>query len=282
VVVNLLLAGCQRSPRPNPHYVLGEPYQSGGVWWYPRENHGLDETGLAAVYPDGHPPLTTDGEVFGQGALAAAHPTLQLPVIARLTNLQTGRAILVRINDRGVPTPHRLVQLTKRTADLLGMPHDGTARIRLTVLAAASANAEEHVGGAPQLQMVAAPRGVVASAELAAPPGARQESGHALSAEPGQLADAAATTQTLPESVTQGAPFPGRLWVRLDSFQSYQYAMVEGARLAGLAAHVDPIFDGRSQSFRVMIGPLDSVIQADAVLDQAIRAGVNDARIVVE
>ena len=82
--------------------------------------------------------------------------------------------------------------------------------------------------------------------------------------------------------MTQGRPQPGRLWVRLDSFQSYQYAAVEQARLAGLSPRIEPVFEGRDESFRVMIGPLPSVAAADAAVEQAIGAGIPDARIVVE
>lgn len=283
VALGALLAGCQQPPQANPHYVLGAPYQSGGTWWYPRESHDLDETGLAAVYPDDHPPLTTNGEVFGQGALTAAHGTLQLPAIARLTDLETGRAVLVRINDRGTPTPRRLVEVTRRIAALLGMPADGVAQVRLTVLPGPSEAAEQHMPGAPLLPIAAAPRGAVASNNLPPPAGAREESGHAMLAAAAQPAGTAPEVQdNVPETVTQGPPHPGRLWVRLDTFQSYQYAAIEQARLAGLAPRVERIFAGREQHFRVMIGPLDSVAAADVAVDRAVRAGIADARIVVE
>jgi rare lipoprotein A len=72
------------------------------------------------------------------------------------------------------------------------------------------------------------------------------------------------------------------LWVRLDTFQSYQYAAIEQARLTGLGPTIERIFDGRVQTYRVMIGPLGSVAAADVAVDQAIRAGIVDARIVVE
>jgi rare lipoprotein A len=283
VALGVLQAGCQNPPpQANPHYVLGAPYQSGGTWWYPRDSHDLDETGLAAVYPDDHPPLTTDGEVFGQGALTAAHATLQLPAIARLTDLETGRAVLVRINDRGTPTPRRLVQVTKRVATLLGMPADGVAQVRLTVLPGPSEAAEQHIAGAPHLPIAAAPRGAVTSDSLPPPAGARSESGHVGLVTVQPAGTAPEMQDRVPEALTQGPPHPGRLWVRLDTFQSYQYAAIEQARLAGQAPRVERIFDGRERRFRVMIGPLDSVAAADVAVDRAIRAGIVDARIVVE
>lgn len=276
------ITACQHTPPANPHYVLGAPYQSGGTWWYPRESYNLDETGLAEIFPAGHPPLTTDGEVFSQGALAAAHATLQLPAIARLTNLETGRSLLVRINDRGTPTPARLVQVTRRVADLLGIPVDGVAQVRLTVLAVPSEAAAQHVPGAPRLPIEAAPRSAVATASLPPPPGARQEHGHAMMAVASGPADAQDMPDHVPETVTQGAPQPGRLWVRLDTFQSYEYAAIERARLIGLSPHIDPVFEGRNEEYRVMIGPLPDVGAADAAVEQAVRGGIVDARIVVE
>ena len=282
VAAGALLAGCQRQIVAHPHYVLGAAYQSGGTWWYPREDHGLDETGLAEVYPDDHPELTTDGEVFGQGAPTAAQATVQLPAIARLTDLQTGRAVLVRINDRGTPKPSRLVQVTRRVAAMLGMPADGVAQVRLQVLAAPSEAAERHVPGAPALPIAAAPRGGVTEAALPPPTGARLEAGHAVPAITRSTGPADAVPDSVPEVVTQGPPRPGRLFVRLDSFQSYQYAAVEQARLTRLSPHIDKVFEGRQESFQVMIGPLGSVAAADAAVEQAVRAGIVDARVVVE
>jgi rare lipoprotein A len=70
--------------------------------------------------------------------------------------------------------------------------------------------------------------------------------------------------------------------VRLDTFEEYQYAAVQRARVAGLGPHITQVPDGRSMQFRVEIGPLDDVHQADAVLDRALAAGIPDACIVVE
>lgn len=279
-----LLVGCTlNEPAPQPHYVLGKPYQSGGVWWYPTDSYDFNETGLAAVYPDDHPNLTTDGEVFSQNALAAGQPTLQLPSIARLTNLETGRSVLVRINDRGTPTPGRLVEVTRRTADLLGMQRNAVAQVRLTVLPVPTEAVQEHVGGVPMPHVARAPRRDVVATPLAAPPGARQETGHAVMAS--SLVTAPAPDLRpwrLPQTVTQGTPHPGQLWVRLGSFQSYEYAAIQRAKLIGLPVRIAPAPDSSSERFRVMAGPFDSVAQADAALYQAIRGGVPDARIVVE
>jgi rare lipoprotein A len=281
----LALTGCfNQAEVPHPHYVLGAPYQASGAWHYPRENYELDETGLAQAIAAGHPALTTDGEAFDQTAMAAAHPTLQLPAIARVTNLETGRAVLVRINDRGSGTLHRAIELTRRASALLGMAENGVARVRVQVLPVQSHDAADALPDAPHLAVAAAPRGSVEVAELPPPPGARSGQGYALTRAPAAGAEPAETAMPLrlPETVTQGRASPGRLWVRLDSFEEYEYAAVQRARAAGLGAHITQVNEGRTQQFRVEAGPLDDVRQADAILDQALAAGIPDARIVVE
>ena len=173
----------------------------------------LDETGIASIVSRGRRRrLTTDGELFDQTALAAAHPTIQLPAIARLTNLENGREVTVRINDRGSGDPHRLVEVTRRTATLLGMPPGGVARVRLRVLPNESQAAAEAVPGAPSLALAAAPRGAVEVAELAPLPGVRQGNGRRLvgrpSRRPSMTPTAAAPPMRLPETVTQTDPAP--------------------------------------------------------------------------
>ena len=172
--LTMLMFGCTPPLKPDPHYVLAKPYQVGRVWFYPRESYDLDQTGLASVVQGNASRLTTDGEVFDQTALAAAYPTIQLPAIARITNLETGREVTVRLNDQGSGDPHRLVQVTRRTATLLGMPPNGVARVRLQVLPNESRAAADPLPGAPSLALTAAPLGAVQVAELAPPPGDRK------------------------------------------------------------------------------------------------------------
>ncbi len=279
----LLPAACQRpSPAPSPHYVLGEPYAAGGVWYYPRERYEAVETGIAMIYPADHPALTTDGEAYDPTALAAAHPTLQLPAIARITNLENGLQVTVRINDRGPATPHRMIEVTPRAATLLEFPPGGVARVRLEVLPAESHAAVDAMPNAPKLDVQAAPRGDVQIAELP-PPGAApiQPERAPVSAAPSAPA-ASPAIQRLPESRSRVAAEPGRLYVRLGTFQTYQYAAMQRAQVAGLGAGIATTYEGRVRTYRVIIGPLTDIATADTVLDQVLRAGVTDAQIVVE
>jgi rare lipoprotein A len=282
----LVVIGCSTPPpKPDPHYVLGKPYQAGSVWFYPHESFDLDETGIASIDTSTSPRLTTDGEVFDQTALAAAHPTIQLPAIARIINLENGREVTVRLNDRGSGDPHRLVQVTSRTATLLDIPPNGIARVRLRVLTNESHSAAEALPGAPSLTMTAAPRGVVEVAELAPLPGIRQGNGRHLPVVPVTTVDpvvTAAPPMRLPETVTQAQPVAGKLMVRLDTFDEYQYAAVQRAKMGLSNTSIVTVLEGRKKRFRVEVGPLPNVAAADAVLDRALASGIPDARIMVD
>jgi rare lipoprotein A len=265
------------------HYVLGAPYNTHGVWWYPAEDYALQETGLAAVVKNDQARLTTDGEVFDQNILAAAHPTIQLPAIAQLTNLETGAQVTVRINDRGSGDPRRLVEVTHRAAELLGI--EGVARVRLRVLANESRAASDSAPGHPTLQIDTVPRGTVDIVELPPPAGIRRGAGHVQQAV--EIPATALSEQTppplrLPELVMRTKPAPGNLMVRLDTFEQYRYAKTQCAKVVGASARIVPITEDHVRRFRVEIGPLPNVPAADEVITQALASGIPDARIVVD
>ncbi len=116
-------------------YKIGEPYRVGSVWYYPHEDFNLVETGIASWYgPDFNHHKTANGEIYDQDELTAAHRTLQMPSLVRVTNLENGRSVVVRINDRGPYARGRLIDVSKRAATLLGFIGKGTARVRIETL----------------------------------------------------------------------------------------------------------------------------------------------------
>ncbi len=281
-----LLAGCAQAPPPR--VVVGQPYQMGGVWSYPREDFALTQTGLAFVLGDQRAGRrTASGEAFDPGQLMAAHRTLQLPAILRVTNLENGREIEVRVNDRGPANPGRVLGLSRRAADLLGIHPLGTAQLRIAVngeasraLAGSLPNPE-----APTLQIAAAPVGEVSREDLAPPPGAAEARARAVRPLPGVPTSAmvaptaAAVPGRLAEHVTQGYAQPGRLFIEAPSFSRRDLAERLAARIGGRVEAIGPA--GR-QTFRVRIGPLGGVGAADRALEATLRAGVTEARIVVD
>ena len=112
--------------------MVGKPYQVAGRWYTPRVDTSYDKTGRASWYGENfHGRLTANGEVFDQNALSAAHPTLPLPSYVRVTNLENNRSLIVRVNDRGPFVADRLIDLSRRSADMLGYLNKGVARVRV-------------------------------------------------------------------------------------------------------------------------------------------------------
>ena len=111
---------------------VGKPYQIAGNWYRPNVEPNYDRAGTASWYGPGfHGRLTANGEIYDMNALTAAHPTMPLPSYARVTNLDNDRSVIVRVNDRGPFAHNRLIDLSKRTAQMLGFIHSGTAKVRV-------------------------------------------------------------------------------------------------------------------------------------------------------
>jgi rare lipoprotein A len=126
-------------PRGGGTYRVGKPYTVGGRVYVPEEDVNYREEGVASWYGDDfHGRLTANGEVFDMDALSAAHPTLPMPSYARVTNLNNGKSLIVRVNDRGPYHGNRLIDVSHKAAELLDFKGNGTARVRV-----------EYVGRAP-------------------------------------------------------------------------------------------------------------------------------------
>jgi rare lipoprotein A len=118
------------------YYKVGKPYQINGVTYTPAFDPNYDETGIASWYAGeftGEP--TANGELYDPNQLTAAHRTLPMPSLVRVTNLDNGRALIVRINDRGPYAQNRIIDLSRRCAQLLGFQQKGTAKVRVQILA---------------------------------------------------------------------------------------------------------------------------------------------------
>lgn len=114
------------------HQKVGNPYRIAGKWYYPKDEPNYDEVGLASWYgPQFHGKLTANGETFNMNALTAAHKTLALPSFAKVTNLDNGRSIIVRINDRGPYVGTRIIDVSRRAAQMLGFADKGVTRVRV-------------------------------------------------------------------------------------------------------------------------------------------------------
>ena len=101
------------SPKGKGVYKVGKPYQIFGKWYYPAEELDYSETGIASWYgPKFHGKLTANGELFDQNLITAAHRTLPMPSAVRITNLENGRALNIRVNDRGPFARGRIIDVS--------------------------------------------------------------------------------------------------------------------------------------------------------------------------
>lgn len=114
-------------------YQVGKPYTIRGKRYYPKEDKNLKQVGMASWYgPNFHGRLTANGEVYDQYSLSAAHPTMPLPSYAKVTNLENGRTVTVRVNDRGPYAHGRVIDLSAQAAKMLDYTHKGVTKVKVT------------------------------------------------------------------------------------------------------------------------------------------------------
>lgn len=161
----------KEAPATDGIYKVGNPYQIEGKWYYPAEDYTYRQEGIASWYgQDFHGKKTANGEKYDMNDVTAAHPTLPLPSMVKVTNLDNGRVLEVRVNDRGPYHSTRIIDLSRRAAQLLGFYEAGTARVRVEVDAPASMELKSLALRAhpPEMpKIAAAPRAVVSETALA-------------------------------------------------------------------------------------------------------------------
>ncbi len=308
------------SDQSEGRYKVGDPYKIAGVFYYPTVNYGYVETGIASWYgPDFHGRPTANGETYDMNALTAAHRTLPMPSIVRVVNLDNGRALALRVNDRGPFARGRIIDVSRRAAQLLGFRYRGTARVRVEIMADESRRQEmlARRGDAATEQLVAPapePRKIV-TAELtppaapapaqkasaapppaqnvnAAPPPAKKVS--AAPPPPAQKIDGAraAPKIALPDEAAASLielaldlePVRATaLYIQAGAFVRYANAARLRTRLATLApARVTEARVGSEMYFRVRLGPFQNLGKADLALAKVAASGYPRARLIVD
>ncbi|MGE7369451.1 septal ring lytic transglycosylase RlpA family protein [Neorhizobium sp. NPDC001467] len=119
-------------PKGGGRFMVGNPYEVKGKVYVPKEDPNYNKNGLASWYGSAfHGRLTANGEVYDSSHLSAAHPTFPLPSYARVTNLDTGSSVIVRVNDRGPYHPGRIIDVSSQAADMLDMKRTGTGNVNV-------------------------------------------------------------------------------------------------------------------------------------------------------
>ncbi|MEM7618915.1 MAG: septal ring lytic transglycosylase RlpA family protein [Pseudomonadota bacterium] len=134
----------QPVPKGGGVYKIGKPYNIDGVRYTPKEDRYYNKVGQASWYgAKFHGRYTANREIYDMDALTAAHPTLPIPSYVRVTNLSNGRRLVVRVNDRGPYANDRIIDMSRRSAELLDFKQKGTAKVRVTYIGKAPLNGND-------------------------------------------------------------------------------------------------------------------------------------------
>ena len=268
-------------------YKIGKPYQIQGVWYYPTEDYNYAETGIASWYGgDFHGKLTANGEVFDANDITAAHRTLPMPCFVRGTNLDNGRSLVVRVNDRGPFAHGRIIDVSRRAGQLLGIDEKGTAKVRVEIMAEESRALALRLRSGDKTEApepAAAPRAVV-QAEVLPPPGSRAQPKAVTKAVPPPPVVVGSAVDQAPDQSVKMVPVKDtQIFVQAGAFSRYDNANKLSAALNGMSqTTVSQVHTKSGTFFRVRMGPIANVTDADALLEKVIGSGYPDAKIVVD
>lgn len=289
----IMLAACatppQQSTTVTPHYKVGAPYEINGRRYFPREDPTYDREGVASWYGrqfQGKP--TANGEIFDKARLTAAHKTLPLPSFVQVENLENGRSITVRVNDRGPFVDDRIIDLSQAAARSLGFEEKGLASVRVRFLSAAplpsqSASPRKNRRN-PSRERPNAERSVLKQKQLAAPslpsPRSSPPAGQsARAADPiADLIGTVSSQKSLASPASQTGAAVVSVWVRVGSLASPAAAEIARDALSDLGPAQ---FKGNTPGGNALFfGPYRDVVTAEAWRAAAIDAGYGDAGLV--
>lgn len=307
VAIGLIVAGCSSSQKRDPfagvgspyyskagplpkgggHYQLGDPYEVAGVWFTPKEQPRYDKVGVASWYgPQFHRRMTSNGEWFDMNDLTAAHATLPLPSYAKVTNLENGRSIVVRINDRGPFVDTRIIDMSRRSAEVLDFKGQGMTQVRVQYIGPAPLNDQgQHLAamnrelrrGTPLNEMMAAADGRLGGrAQVAS-----ADPGFAPSPPDDQGFQPYPTVQTTIAAANAAYETPD-YFVQVGSFADPDNAERARSELSNSGpVQIQELMGTQGPLYRVRIGPMKNEGQAQTALRQAVDLGHPDARLIM-
>jgi rare lipoprotein A len=265
----------------------GQPYQVNGIWYVPREQPDYDVVGMASWYGDAfHGRSTADGEIFDMNAVSGAHTTLPLPSIVEVTNLENGRKLRVRVNDRGPFVGDRVIDLSHEAARELGYERQGLTRVRV-----------RYVGPAPLLGPdagVRVARAKPSASRQYASAGARPgpyAARFAPADPPSSQSDVVFTSQPAPAQARQlqivpampAGPVPSaRGWrIQAGAFSDAARAQRAVRQLTDVGpAVIEPFQRNGVTVYRVILAGPAREMEAYDLRDRVVEAGFADARVI--
>jgi len=268
---------------PAPVTATSKPYKIKGVWYHPQPYYEYDEEGIASFYGGGdvfHGRPTATGERFDMNGVTAAHKTLPLPCIVEVTNLSNGRRLEVKVNDRGPFIEKRIIDMSRRSAQLLGFENAGTTKVRVRTLLPETLAMNNLAGGETLLAdegFMALGAGTPTPLVFATPTtldlvpidDGRAYAPAILPPEP-QIID---VPQDSPQPILSG------LYVDVGTYTSHD----QGHTIAGPLAEITDvaIVEMPTGQYAVRMGPIASMADADRLVDHLSTVGHDGARIIM-
>ncbi len=259
-------------PKGGGRRLVGKPYTVAGKTYYPSERPKAVEVGMASWYgPKFHGRKTSNGEWFDMNYLSAAHKTMPLPSYARVTNLENGRSVVVRVNDRGPFVGTRIMDLSRAAADRLGYRRKGKARVKVEYLGPAPLGDDRtllaklnRVKDSPKSVLVAAIHGRSVPVSSGAP-----------------VMVARADTTPRPRAYAADTVRDAAYFVQVASFADPGRAEALRRQMADYGpARVVPADVNGMRYWRVRLGPFPNPDAADVAQRAVADAGIYDARII--
>ncbi len=250
---------------------VGPPYEANGRWYVPTPEPGYAQTGVASWYgPTFHGQATASGEIFDQEAMTAAHPTLPIPSLVQVTNLENGREVIVRVNDRGPFVDERLIDLSRRSAEVLGFEQAGQARVHVRYLGPAPRRVDAAGGATPAAPIAAAASTPAQGGPTSLLPAPMNET--ALAGAPLYEAPRSAPTSS------QAYRGEGGFFAQVGAFSdlSNAHRIRDAASAAGpVAVDVRRTANG-GEVFRVRVGPWNTREEADSARRHLVSLGFGE------
>ena len=251
----------------DPMYKVGNPYKINGKWYYPAIDYNYNEVGIASWYGPGfHGKKTANGEVFDQNKISAAHKTLPMPSIVKVTNLDNGKVLEnIRVNDRGPFAGNRIIDLSKKAAQELGFVNSGVAKVRVEIMENesriyASKNSKKNsVRKANKAKVEKVQRKII------------------VSEEDQQNSDEVSNNSTEDNSILKDKP----VIIQVGAFGDHRNAKSLTEKLSEFKAYIERKFIDDKYLYRVRIGPLSNLDLAKSIKSKLFELGHTSSHLVV-
>ena len=251
----------------DPMYKVGNPYKINGKWYYPAIDYNYNEVGIASWYGPGfHGKKTANGEVFDQNKISAAHKTLPMPSIVKVTNLDNGKVLEnIRVNDRGPFAGNRIIDLSKKAAQELGFVNSGVANVRVEIMENesriyASKNSKKNsVRKANKAKVEKVQRKVIPSEE------------------DDQNPDEVSNNSTEDNLILKDKP----VIIQVGAFGDHRNAKSLTEKLSEFKAYIERKFIDNKYLYRVRIGPLSNLDLAKSIKSKLFELGHTSSHLVV-